>query len=94
MHFELREGCGSSKIGLEWRCLTFMDKLTYRDQTWSLTIQAHMTIPIWRLKRGTILLLLLCFWFCCKGCIEMVKILRTPKLEYQKLLKYGSFTCS
>jgi hypothetical protein len=36
MHFELREACGSSKIGLEWRCFTFMDKLTYIDQTWSL----------------------------------------------------------
>jgi hypothetical protein len=31
VHFELRKTCGSSKMGLEWRCFTLMDKLTYID---------------------------------------------------------------
>jgi hypothetical protein len=97
VHFELRKTCGSSKMGLKWRCFTLMDKLTYIDQTLSLVIQAHMTIPIWHFKKeAPFCSFYYVFWFCSKGCIEMVKILRTPKLEFQKLLRYGSynFACS
>jgi len=36
VHFELREACGRFKMGLKWRGFTFMEKLTYIDQTWSL----------------------------------------------------------